>query len=583
VRYVISHKIEKNVSKVNFQIMKDKKNQYLFIFSLATVFLVAVICHFTTGPRALIDVEFYPAFREAQECGWLCLFSMDRLMVAEVSAPYAGWPPLQPLLVGILGKLGLSYMTSLAIISATSSLMTVVVMGVLLTRWQQWQYFPSVAVFLLFGASLWVSMSTAFAHVMIPLGMSLMALSLAVSLDRAEWNGKGLMAAGLCGFLCGLMNWACYFFVPAVAIVWIIRWLTFGRKNSSQASRKSELRVLAWMLVTTIGCIGAFVLFQFIHTMALQDNTALSAPISGANRISVRAMPTMSNLVGAVFYTIVRFGICLFPLGIFLSWKWKKRGSGAVAFPFSHSASLVIVSSVIAPFLFVACFTGEMAPAAHVFHGRLFVIAAAFLLLVVMKYLLPSRYRRLGFAITCVMLALLSSQSYRFLPPSWITSPSLESKPIGVIAVANYSPRDAEVSPKKLSDYGRTILLQAISWPVSEERRSQEEFLGRSDAWARQHAPFIQTHVKKGEIIVSHQHAAMLATYHFDRDVLSLDESEQAEKKLEKLAELIGWNRIVVLLPAGNDGKGYANNSYLLEPVAESKEFSLFRFVGSRQ
>lgn len=563
--------------------MKNKINQYLFIFSLATVFLVAVICHFTTGPRALIDVEFYPAFREAQDGGWLCLFSMDRLTVSEVSAPYAGWPPLQPLLVGIFGKLGLSYMTSLAIVSAASSLLTVVVVGVLLARWQQWQDFPAVAVFLLFGASLWVSMSTAFAHVMIPLGMSLMALSLAVSLDRAEWNGKGLMAAGLCGFLCGLMNWACYFFVPAVAIVWIIRWLTFSRKNSSHESRKSEWRVLAWLLATTIGCIGAFVLFQHIHTMALQDNTALSAPISGASRISVRAMPTMSNLVGAVFYTVVRFGICLFPLAIFLSWRLKKRVNGDGSIPFSHSATLVIASAVLAPFLFVACFTGEMAPSAHVFHGRLFVIAAAFLLLLFMKYLLPSRNKRLGFAFTCVILALLSSQSYRFLPPSWIKSPSLEGKPIGVSAMVDHAGTDAEASPKKLTDFGRTVLLQAISWPVSEARRAQEEFLGRSDTWARQHAPFIQEHVKKGEIIVSHQHAAMLATYHFDRDVLSLDESEQAAQKLDKLAELIGWSRIIVLLPAGLEREDYANNRYELEPVAESKEFSLFRFVGKRR
>ncbi len=544
------------------------------------MFLVSIFIHFATGPRALIDVELYPAFREAQAGGWLCIFSMDRLMVPEVSAPYAGWPPLYSIWVGLMAKAGFSYLGAVAMMNALCSLLPALNMSVLMNRLQFKQHPFYVWVFILFSASQWVSMTTPFAHALIPLGMVLMALSLTLFLTSSNQNSKQIFSAFVFGFFTGMMNWACYFFVPAVVLVYgIQRWSLIRKKNKTIAATPFK-SVFIWVCATTVGCITAFAAFQFLHLLALHDTTALSEPISGASRIVVRAMPSGSNVAGALFYTVIRCAICVLPIAMFLVIASKSRSSEEVKPKWPASTRLIVYASILAPFLFVICFSGEMAPSAHVFHGRLFVVAAAFSLVCIVESRLPISTRTSSiFALLCVFMATISSQAYRMMDPAWISSPTLQSKKIGLLTSAEYSDADAGASAKKFSDVIRTIILQGISWPTSENRRAGCEFLAKSDAWAHHNIPLIQKHVRHGEVIVAHINASLLATYHFDRDVICLKDQDEGRVKLRKLIELIGHDKIVFVCSPTDDCSWHARLGLKLKIAAQENDLLFLRMI----
>ena len=514
--------------------------KYLHAIALI-LFVCGCVVSVIQGPSHVIDVEFYPAFTEGVRGGWLCLFSMDRLMSNDLSLPYAGWPVLQPLLVGILGKVGFAYSIAVVTINAIAMLCCALLARNTFSHYVSEKFLFYITWFVLFSGASWVSINVAFAHGFIPLGFALGFWNLEKTMRAPNKFSGGISVA--VGFIVGSCNWACFFIVPAAIICLILmrfllsKWLW------------SPKQAISWIVSFTVGLVLSFIVYYLFHKYAEMQISAISAPMSGSGRIAARSIPTLHSFIAASFYSLVRLSVCCTPLIPFLIYSYMRadfKGVTTVTEDKKCRFLFIVCSAILAPLLFIVVFSGEMAPAAHIFHSRLFIWSCASLLAYLIPYLSLNTYFRFLPA-ACILFFIYSIVGWRIIPSSIVTKKSIQFSEVGPRLPGQIN-EEVEES-KNMNDVLRTIILNSTQWPISNEKRQKFDPIAANDLKNREISASISNIVPQDGVIIVWQKNSAWIPYRLGRDIICGGDEKYTYECIQRILSRVDADRIYVLVP----------------------------------
>lgn len=519
--------------------------------AILLVFAVTLAAFTWTLPRSGIDFELHPAYQEASRGGWDCIFSLDRLSAKDVQLPYAGWPIFHPLVVCLLGKMGLGYWVSIICVAGLSALISLwlLVKCMHLTGVNCPLAIPA-AVFLL-NPGLWVSMGAGFAHVLLPLGAAISIHSLVSHIHKFEASEKiSLLAMAWTigsGFLVGHMNWACFMVVPAAACAALI---TQKRLPDGSQRRSFRLSVLKWTLLHGIGLVTAFIAFKLLQKNVVFSPESINEIHSGnMDRFLERTTPNLKNLAGMIFFNGCRLAFVVLPLlpllvNFWKSRKEKKPSSSALTAP------MFLWTAVLSPVVFSLLFSGEIGQSAHTFHGRIWVFPATVLAcFLASRTITPPIW---SVCLTALGLMLVSNLGYKVLAPIVCANPTHKHTPKEFLPPGSIVPTPAPAS-LAFSNALRTFLKQGISSPMNSPERRSLDATASPIPYLQNLAPALAQYTSVDDVIICWSAHPSLAEYVSKRCFLSVSSEEISRAYIERVVKRIGPSRLKFLVPADSD------------------------------
>ncbi|MBX3741161.1 MAG: hypothetical protein KF712_09240 [Akkermansiaceae bacterium] len=513
----------------------------IFVLSLLLLFVTFHLVSWKLGYREGIDLQYYPAYQEAAQGGWLCLASMDSVSLPDVSKPYSGWPVLYGYLLAAPSKAGIPYEAGVMITNIFIGLCSAGVLYRLLKATAVTCTATFVVLSICLAGAYWSSANTAFSHRLIPFGMLAGALSWVLWRNAALDAGRcarylWMMRSFSAGVLVGTTNWSCFFIVPAVALVALAL-------QPVTRDRSSFFRDIKWCFAFGSGTIAAFVLFKLLHSAAVHDSGALAAPLSGtSSRILARMIPSVRDVAGTLFFATLRSSWALIPLlPLVISWKFKLPGRPAAVSP-RHQVLAVLILAFL---LFIFVLSGEMAMAAHRFYVILFLAPAAYAFNIFSVG--RSVQRRSIAAILCLGTSCFSLFGHMLLPRVLSATPRQAHLPAGYINPGSDFPFALGAETYDLPSVLRTALRQWTLTPVRQLKPGQN-ISARQRDWFRGAGPAIRASCPPDGLLIGCSADLAMETYECGRPLVFANTLVELEAYLTRLKPLAGQNRITLAI-----------------------------------